>query len=73
MASGHSNSDLSRILHDPEFVHPSCNDRSCRWGTTSGFFTKPKALRLARDHAAMTGHTVMLSISHWQLVHPKEA
>lgn len=75
MASGRPNRDLGRILHDPLHVWPECEapeiGKGCR--ALRRYGTKAQVLRVARAHAAKTGHTVTLHIEHWQRVHPQEA
>lgn len=63
-------SDLGRILRSSKYVQIACHSARCSFrGPT--LHAKPAALRLARRHAALTGHTVRLYLHHYQDVEPR--
>lgn len=69
--------DLGRINRDRDYVVPRCAgfvDRlACPALNQERAQPKPRAIRTARKHASDSGHTVVLYISHWQLVRPTKA
>lgn len=62
-------SDLGRILRGEKYVTVGCHQCST---IPIVRHTKTTAIRIARRHAAGTGHTVRLYIEHYQDVAPKE-
>ena len=77
MTTGRRGHDLGRILHDPQWVKAQCigdamkGVPACRWRTSAT--SKASAISAARGHAAKTGHTSLLTLTHWQLVRPVKA
>ena len=69
MASGYSGSDLSEWYRATNLV-VECRDGCGRLDRVSTR-TLADALRIARAHAARTGHTVRRTIVRYQLVRPK--
>jgi hypothetical protein len=69
MSAGYRSRDLGRI----ETFHWSarCDTGMCDWAIRWGYLTsKPKMVRRAREHAASTGHYVMLTADTEQVVSP---
>jgi hypothetical protein len=68
--------DLGPILRDREYVVPRCagftvDRRKCEAIDSRNALSKPAALRVARRHAAESGHSVVLYIAHYQIVRPR--